>query len=337
MAEAKIKFSVVVPVLNSKKHLRGCLNSILDAIARYGNAELIVLDNGSVDGSYEILMNEYGDKARIQQICGVPVGALRNRGAQLASGEFVTFVDSDCTIIPDYFEQAVQVLQRTGADATGSEYGLDDSCHWIEKTWYLIHTPKSDGPVKFITSGNLVVRRTAFLQINGFDENMISCEDMDLGTRLNQAGFKVYQAHSVRALHAGGDKSVRVFFLKNAWRSMGMLGMLRHSWLFKPVLTLCAYLALSAAGVIFLAAAHSPLLIRITVFTLLVNLAPLLAVLYRGLQIRRFYAPLRSILLYHLYFAAQLFAIWKALSSARLSPEVRHALSVRLHDRPNQQ
>jgi glycosyltransferase involved in cell wall biosynthesis len=336
-AETKVKFSVVVPVLNSKRHLRGCLDSILTAIERYGNAELIVLDNGSVDGSYEILLNAYGDKARIQQICGVPVGALRNRGAALATGEFVTFIDSDCTIIPDYFEKAVQVLQFTGADATGSEYGLDDSCHWIEKTWYLIHTPKSDGPVKFITSGNLVVRRAAFLSINGFDENMISCEDMDLGTRLNQAGFKVYQAHSVRALHVGGDKSLRVFFLKNVWRSMGMLGMLRHSWLFKPVLTLCAYLLLCAAGVAFLVASHSPLVIRIAIFILLVNVAPGFAVLYRGLQIKRFYAPLRSILLYHLYFAAQIFAIWKALTSARLSPELRHALSVRLHDRPNQQ
>ena len=185
----KNRFSVVVPVLNAKKHLRACLDSILRAIERYPNAELIVLDNGSVDGSYEILLREYGDRARIQQIRGLPVGALRNRGAALAEGEFVVFIDSDCTVIPDYFEQALAVLQRTNADATGSEYGLDDSCHWIERTWYLIHTPSSDGLVKFITSGNLVIRRTAFLAVCGFDENMISCEDMDLGARLNAAEF----------------------------------------------------------------------------------------------------------------------------------------------------
>ncbi len=59
MAEIKNKFSVVVPVLNSKDHLRGCLDSIQAAMERYGNAELIVLDNGSDDGSYEILCEEY--------------------------------------------------------------------------------------------------------------------------------------------------------------------------------------------------------------------------------------------------------------------------------------
>src|ERR1022692_4841879 len=106
-AKAKNRFSVVVPVLNAKKYLRACLESILKSIQQYGNAELIVLDNGSVDGSYEILLNEYSDRARIQQIRGVPVGVLRNRGAMSADGEFVAFIDSDCTVMPDYFEQAL--------------------------------------------------------------------------------------------------------------------------------------------------------------------------------------------------------------------------------------
>jgi glycosyltransferase involved in cell wall biosynthesis len=330
-AKAKNRFSVVVPVLNAKKHLRACIESILKAIERYGNAELIVVDNGSVDGSYEILLNEYGDRARIQQIRGLPVGALRNRGAALGDGEFVTFIDSDCTVIPDYFEQALAVLQRTNADATGSEYGLDDSCHWIERTWYLIHTPGSDGLVKFITSGNLVIRRAAFLAVSGFDENMISCEDMDLGARLNRAGFKVYQAHSVRALHAGGDKSLRVFFLKNAWRSMGMLGMFRNSWLFKPAFTLFGYALLWGVAVVSLFGSHSAFVTRIALFIVLINLAPVLTIIYRGWQVKRFHAPFRSILLYHLYFLAQLFAMWKVLVSLGLSTQLKHAISVRLH------
>jgi glycosyltransferase involved in cell wall biosynthesis len=330
-AKAKNRFSVVVPVLNSKKYLRACIESILKAIERYGNAELIVLDNGSADGSYEILLNEYSDRAHIQQICGVPVGALRNRGATSANGEFVAFIDSDCTVIPDYFEQALAVLQRTNADATGSEYGLDDSCHWIEKTWYLIHTPSSDGLVKFIPSGNFVVRRAAFQAVGGFDENMISCEDMDLCARLNRAGFRVYQAHSVRALHAGGDKSLGVFFRKSAWRSMGMFGMFRNSWLFKPVFALFAYALLWAVAVANLFASHSSFTTRIAVFVVLVNLVPALTIIYRGWQVKRFYAPFKSLLLYHLYDLAQLFAMWKVMVSLGRSPEEKHAISVRLH------
>jgi len=58
MPEIRDKFSVVVPVLNAKDFLHRSLDSILAAMDRYGNAELVVLDNGSTDGSYEILLQE---------------------------------------------------------------------------------------------------------------------------------------------------------------------------------------------------------------------------------------------------------------------------------------
>jgi glycosyltransferase involved in cell wall biosynthesis len=331
MAEIKGKFSVVIPVLNSKDHLRGCLDSILMAIDTYGNAELIVLDNGSEDGSYEILLNEYSGRVRVQQIRGIAVGALRNRGAALAEGEFLAFIDSDCVIEPGYFEQALSALQHSGADATGSEYALAGSSNWIEKTWYVIHTPSRDGFVKYIPSGNLVIKRQAFLAVAGFDEHMISCEDMDLGARLNKAGFKVYQAHSVRALHPGSDKSLRVFFLKHAWRSMGMFGMLKNTWLFKPLITLFAHALLCLLAIVNLFTSHSPWIMRIVVFVLLVNLAPLLTILYRAWQVKRLYAPFRSMLLYHTFFLAQLYAAGNILVSFGRSPEVKHAMSVRLY------
>lgn len=303
MSEIKGKFSVVVPVFNSKDHLHACLDSILAAMKRYGNAELIVLDNGSKDGSYEILLNEYAGRARVRQIRGIAVGALRNRGAALAEGEFVAFIDSDCVIIPDYFEQALNGLQRSGADATGCEYAMENSGNWIEDTWYVIHVSPRDGFVKYVPSGNLVIRREAFLAVKGFDEEMISVEDMDLGVRLNKAGFKVYQAHSLHVLHPGGDRSLRVFFLKHTWRSIGMFGMLKNTWLFKPIITLLAHamLLILAVGILFIS--HAPLIARLGIFLLLVNLAPLLTILYRAWQVKRVYYPFRAFLLYHIFFS----------------------------------
>jgi len=76
----------------------------------------------------------------------------------------------------------------------------------------------------------------------------------------------VYQAHSVRAFHPGGDKSLRVFFLKNAWRRMGMFGMLKNSWLFKPVLTVFAHVLLCILAVANLFASHSALIVRVVIF-----------------------------------------------------------------------
>ncbi len=325
------RFSVIVPVLNSKQHIRGCLNSILEAIKNYGNAELIVLDNGSEDGSYEILLNEYHGRATVEQIRGIGVSALRNRGAQLANGEFLAFIDSDCVVIPDYFDQALQALRRSGADATGSEYALDGSGNWIERTWYLMHTPSDDSFVKFISAGNFVVRRHAFLLVNGFDESMISVEDQDLGVRLNKAGFKIYQAHAVRAFHPGGDKSLRVFFLKNTWRSMGIFGMLKNTLIFKPLITIFTHALLVISGVAYLIVGHASIFARIAIFVLLTNLAPLLTVTYRAWQTGRFCRPLQCILLYHIYFLAQLYAVWNIGKSWGATPEVKHARSLRLY------
>jgi glycosyltransferase involved in cell wall biosynthesis len=333
IAEVKDKFCVVVPVLNSKAHLRAALDSILFAIEHYGNAELIVLDNGSDDGSYEILLKEYSGRARIQQFCGISVSALRNRGASLSDGEFIAFIDSDCIIIPDYFTRAQSAL-RTYGDATGSQPILeDDSPHWIERTWHAVHVALADEYVKAISSGNFVVKRQAFLAVDGFDEEMISCEDDDLGRRLNKAGFRLYQSVSVRAIHAGADDSLRVFFFKSAWRSMGMFRMLKHGWMSKPILITFAHLALCIAAVANLLFLRESVLIRIVALATLVNLAPALTIFYRRLQTgRRLYAPFKLALLYHLFFLARFYAIGKMIAFRKTSPQRKIAMSARLHN-----
>lgn len=332
VTEIKDKFSVVVPVLNAKEHLRVCLGSILIAMHRYANAELIVLDNGSDDGSYEILLKEYSQRANIQQIHGVSVSELRNRGAALAEGEFLAFVDSDCLIVPDYFEHALHIL-RTYADAAGSQPVLeDDSRNWIERTWHSVHMTYRDEFVKSISAGNLVIKRQVFLAIGGFDKTMISCEDDDLGLRLNKLGFKVYQARALRSVHAGADENLREFFFKSAWRSMGMFRMLKHGWINKPVLVTFVHLALCIVAVANLAS-HGSVLTRLLVCAVLVNLAPAVTVLYRMLRAKRSLdAPFKLAVLYHIFFIARAYAMGKMIISLGASPERKIALSERLHN-----
>jgi glycosyltransferase involved in cell wall biosynthesis len=140
------KFSVIVPVFNSGRHLKPALDSMMVAVEEYGNAELIVLDNGSTDGSYELLERDY-KKAHTSRLPGLTIAALRNHGGKLADGEYLTFIDSDCVVPSEYFNQALNVFNSGKADATGSMVTVPDTANWIERSWHALHERKGDGYV----------------------------------------------------------------------------------------------------------------------------------------------------------------------------------------------
>lgn len=94
-------FSIVVPCFNSKVFIRNCLDSIL--AQTFTDFEVIVIDDGSTDGTSEILDN-YAAKSNLIHVyhfANAGVSASRRRGVTLANGEYVIFVDSDDTINPD--------------------------------------------------------------------------------------------------------------------------------------------------------------------------------------------------------------------------------------------
>lgn len=108
--------SVIVPVYNSKDHLQQCLDSIF--AQSYGEWELICVDDGSTDGSADILRENAARCARMrilgQENSGP--GRARNNGLGIAQGRYVLFVDSDDFIAPDLLEKAVARAEETEAD-----------------------------------------------------------------------------------------------------------------------------------------------------------------------------------------------------------------------------
>ena len=86
-----MKLSIIIPVYNEANFLRRCLDSV------YANdeVEVIIVDDGSTDGSFEICQ-EYEDKGfKLIQNEHSGVSVARNTGIQLAEGEYITFLDSD--------------------------------------------------------------------------------------------------------------------------------------------------------------------------------------------------------------------------------------------------
>lgn len=105
--------SVIVPVYNTEQYLEQCIDSILDSA--FEDFELILIDDGSDDGSTEIC-RRYCEKDRrikviVQEHAGV--SAARNRGIEKCSGEWVVFVDSDDSILNDFFTWVSQENTNT--------------------------------------------------------------------------------------------------------------------------------------------------------------------------------------------------------------------------------
>ena len=113
MSNEKPLVSVIMPVYNTEKYVSQAIQSVLDQT--YRSLELILIDDGSTDGSGEICDAYARKEARVQVLhtanCGL--SHARNRGMDVAHGEWLTFVDSDDLLTP----QAVETLVRESGQA----------------------------------------------------------------------------------------------------------------------------------------------------------------------------------------------------------------------------
>jgi glycosyltransferase involved in cell wall biosynthesis len=314
------RFSVIIPVFNSLQHIRASLDSVTAAIARYQNAELVVVDNGSTDGSYELLLRDYAQGAKIFQKKGVSIGALRNLGARAVSGDYLAFIDSDCVIDSDYFEKASSVLATLDAAATGSRYALPPQPNWIEVTWELLHRRPNDSYVPYLNSGNFIIARELFEKVGGFSETLVTGEDSEICSRLTAAGYKIYDSRQIRAVHLGNPKTLRAFVRKQVWHGLGAFGSARIYWFDRPLLLTFGHLLFTAAGIANLLMAWASWPWRVMVFFAATLISPALAVAYRAFQTGKLARPFRSTLLYWLFLSSRTYSLFLIASNSGRRP-----------------
>lgn len=120
-----VKVSIIVPVYNVENYLEKCIESILSQT--YDDYELILLNDGSTDRSYDIL-NKYLDAPNVAIVNKSNTGQADTRyhGLLLAKGDYVYFVDSDDSIEPYTLERLVYQANKTNADVVFGRYRLVD-------------------------------------------------------------------------------------------------------------------------------------------------------------------------------------------------------------------
>lgn len=184
-----MKVSVILPVYNGQAFLREALESILRQT--YHNVEIIAIDDGSTDASFQILQ-EYRKKISIytQENSGVCVA--RNRGVEVSSGDLIAFIDQDDVWYEHKLERQLEEFRSSEQVAfVYSDFDLIDSRGRITHKCALAKM-KADWMRPFIGGhlhpypSTVLIERSVFVRVGGFDptfkEN--THEDVDLWVRV---------------------------------------------------------------------------------------------------------------------------------------------------------
>ena len=139
------RISVIVPVYNVAAALPRCLDSILGQT--YSDIEIVAIDDGSQDGSGNVLdryADEYANLRVIHKENG-GVTSARLRGIQEATGEWIGFVDGDDEVDPDMYERLLNNAERYGAQISHCGYQMcfaDGRVHYFHNTGFLAKQDK---------------------------------------------------------------------------------------------------------------------------------------------------------------------------------------------------
>ncbi|NUZ05156.1 glycosyltransferase family 2 protein [Piscinibacter koreensis] len=185
-AAAALRFSAVIPVYNRERHIAAAIESVLHQT--YPVHEVIVVDDGSKDGTAEVLQRIAASDPRVRHVRQRNAGAAaaRNRGIAMASGDWIAFLDSDDTWTHDKLANTVRAIEATPdvefihtnrsqvrLDGTGEPGRITDPAKLADKRYLM-----NGYNIKTTT----VVVKTSLMKALGswFATDMKTCEDYEL-------------------------------------------------------------------------------------------------------------------------------------------------------------
>jgi glycosyltransferase involved in cell wall biosynthesis len=219
--------SIIIPSFNEEKFVAKCLESIKNLNTPIELYEVIVVDNGSTDRTVEII-NSFKTDLKIKIIINnhVNIAGLRNLGAKHSKGNILAFVDSDCVVSKEWLNKALPYFNHAKNAAVGSRHEQLSNT-WVARAWSNMHSKKKvTGEADWLPSGNMIVRKKYFDNVNGFDDGLETTEDYDLCQRLRGTGYIIYSDPEVASLHLDPPQSLAEFFKKELWHGKETIKML---------------------------------------------------------------------------------------------------------------
>ena len=225
--------TIIIPALNEEETLPLCLASVNALDYPQGRVDVIVVDNGSTDRTREIA-RDFG--ALVLCDDALSVSGLRNLGAKNAKGEILAFLDADCIVDPGWLREAERYFESPETAAWGSPPAVPKNATWVQNTWYLVRKKKEQvSEAEWLESMNLFVRKDDFTAIGGFNESLVTCEDVDFSYRIKTRG-RIVADTAISVIHLGEADTIKSFFKKELWRGQSNLaGLFRHKFQIKEL------------------------------------------------------------------------------------------------------
>jgi glycosyltransferase involved in cell wall biosynthesis len=205
------QISIVVPTFNSAKVLGTCLESLTNQTVGQEKYEVIVVDDGSTDGTKDVVA-KYPVTYIYQQNSGPAVA--RNNGVRQAEGEIILFTDADCEPQSNWIEEMVKPLrdpQVVGVKGIYKTRQKELIARLVQIEYeHKYERMKKFKNIDFIDTYSAAYRKDIFTKYGGFDERYpkASVEDQEFSFRLSRDGYKmvfnpeavVYHKHSARLM-----------------------------------------------------------------------------------------------------------------------------------------
>jgi glycosyltransferase involved in cell wall biosynthesis len=193
--------SVIIPVFNGERFIAEAIRSAL--AQNYEPVEIIVVDDGSTDATAKVV-KIFGEKIRYIYQENKGVASARNTGLSASSGQYFAFLDADDLFIKDKLN--IQHKQFDNYFSLGIAFGYATSCDLIGQIDQEI--VKNSEKKFMLTLGSLLISKSVFDTIGGFDVEMRLADDLDFLLRAKESAIPIAIHPEVIMIRRFHDKNI---------------------------------------------------------------------------------------------------------------------------------
>lgn len=249
-----MKLSIIIVNYNVKYFLEQCLCSVKKAIKEL-QAEIIVVDNASSDGSMEYLLAMFTDITFIDNPKNVGFARACNQGLKQAKGAYILFLNPDTIVSEDCLTQCINFLEADSQSGACGVQMLDGSGRFLPESkrafpslqtsfyklsgltrlfphskrfarYYLGNISENkDQQIDVLSGAFFMVKKEVLSKTGGFDEQFFMYgEDIDLSYRIQQAGYKNHYLASPKIIHFKGESTKKgsLNYVKLFYKAMSL-------------------------------------------------------------------------------------------------------------------